>query len=153
MSKKSTDELNDILASTHMSCFDTYVNDNKESMLSNDRPFCDYMHMIIEEKGIKQQDIFLEADISEKYGYKLLSEQKRTKQRDVILRICYAAGLSLEETQRALRIYGMPQLYPKIPRDAFLMVIFNDRPGNVIQVNAILKKNGFESLRPCGVQE
>ena len=49
--------------------------------------------------------VFLKADIPERYGYKLLSGEKHTKQRDVILRICYAAEFTLKETQRALRKY------------------------------------------------
>ena len=36
----------------------------------------------------------MKADIPERYGYKLLSGEKHTRQRDVILRICCAAGLS-----------------------------------------------------------
>lgn len=64
------------------------------------------------------QKMFLQADIPERYGYKLLSGQKHTKQRDVILRICYAAGLSFDETQRALKKYGMVELYSEITRDA-----------------------------------
>ncbi|MCR5793395.1 MAG: hypothetical protein K6G65_09525, partial [Lachnospiraceae bacterium] len=97
--------------------------------------------------------VFIQADIPERYGYKLLSGEKRTKRRDVILRICYAAGLSLEETQRALRKYGMPELYAKVPRDALLMIIFRERPGSVIDVNEILKLKGMESLRTSGLQE
>ena len=91
--------------------------------------------------------------VSERYGYKLLSGEKHTQQRDVILRICYAAEFTLAETQRALRKYQMPELYAKIPRDALLMIIFNERPGSIIDVNEMLKKNGFEPLRTCGVQE
>ena len=92
-------------------------------------------------------------DIPEKYGYKLLSGEKHTRQRDIILRICYAAELTLEQTQRALRKYEMPQLYAKIPRDALLMLIFKDRPGGIIEVNELLSKNGMEMLRTSGVQE
>lgn len=84
--------------------------------------------------------VFLKADIPEKYGYKLLSGEKHTRQRDIILRICYAAELTLEQTQRALRKYEMPQLYAKIPRDAFLMLIFKERPGGIIEVNELLSK-------------
>jgi hypothetical protein len=71
----------------------------------------------------------------------------------VILRLCYAAEFTIEETQRALEKYEMPQLYPKIPRDAFLIIIFNERPGSIIDVNGILKEKGFEPLRTSGVQE
>ncbi|MEE0646639.1 MAG: hypothetical protein UCH13_09675 [Agathobacter rectalis] len=41
----------------------------------------------------------------------------------------------------------------KIPRDAFLMLIFKDCPGGIIEVNELLSKNGMEMLRTSGVQE
>ena len=97
--------------------------------------------------------VFLRADIPERYGYKLLSGEKRTKQRDVILRICYAAEFTLNETQRALKKYGLPQLYAKIPRDALLMIVFNDRPGSILDVNTLLKENDMLPLRTSGIQE
>ncbi len=112
-----------------------------------------YMKDLLKKKAITQQMVFLRADIPERYGYKLLSGEKRTRQRDVILRICYAAELSLEETQRALKKYDMPALYPKVPRDAFLMILFNERPGNVIEINELLKKNEMDPLRTSGIQE
>lgn len=59
----------------------------------------------------------------------------------------------MEQTQRALRKYEMPQLYAKIQRDALLMLIFQDRPGGIIEVNELLSKNGMEMLRTSGVQE
>jgi hypothetical protein len=58
----------------------------------------------------------------------------------------------LEETQRALKKYKMPELYAKNPRDALLMILFNERPGNIIEINAILKEHGMEALRTSGLQ-
>ena len=107
---------------------------------------------IFSEKKLTQQLVFLRADIPERYGYKLLSGEKRTRQRDVILRICYAAEMSLAQTQRALKKYEMPELYAKLPRDALLMIIFNERPGDIIEVNEILKEHGMEPLRTSGLQ-
>ena len=115
--------------------------------------FSIYIKNILSEKGMTQQAVFLKADIPERYGYKLLSGEKHTKQRDVILRICYAAELSLAETQRALQNYEMPVLYAKIPRDALLMIIFNERPGSIIEVNALLKENNMAPLRTSGSQD
>lgn len=151
--KLTTDELGQVLNSTHMKDLDKYLQENKESLLNSDRPFCDYIRDLIKEKGLRQQDVFLMADIPERYGYKLISEEKRTKQRDIILRLCYAAEMTLEETQRALEIYQMPMLYPKYPRDALLMIAFNQRPGSVLEVNSFLKENGMETLRSSGIQE
>ncbi|MBR5577590.1 MAG: hypothetical protein IKW28_01190 [Lachnospiraceae bacterium] len=153
MEEKSTKELTDILGKTHLSDFDSYCNENKKSMGILQESFSVYIKNILVAKKITQQTVFLNADIPERYGYKLLSGEKRTKQRDIILRICYAAELSLEETQRALKKYGMAELYAKFQRDALLMIIFNERPGNILEVNSLLKQNGMEPLRTSGVQE
>lgn len=151
--KLCTKELEQVLGSAHMKDINKYLSENKESIISSDRPFCDYIRGIIKQKGLLQQNVFLMADIPERYGYKLLSEEKRTKQRDIILRICYAAEMTLDETQNALKIYEMPMLYAKYPRDALLMIAFNQRPGSIIDVNAFLKENGMETLRSSGLQE
>ena len=150
---KDTDQLNNILKNTHTSDIQDYFEANADSMLSDDRPFADYMRELIKTKGIKQQDVFLEADIPERYGYKLIAEEKRTRQRDIILRICYAARLTPEETDGALKRYGMPTLYAKDKRDAILIVLFNERPGDILKVNSILKENGVDTLKSCGVQD
>ena len=115
--------------------------------------FSEYVKGLLREKKITQQMVFLKADIPERYGYKLLSGEKHTRQRDVILRICYAAEMTLDETQRALQKYEMPQLYVKIPRDALLMIIFKDRPGGIIEVNELLREKGMDMLRTSGMQE
>ena len=153
MNKKNTEELEKILGSTHVKEIKDYLSDNAESIISSDRPFSDYIRRIIKEKGLKQQDVFLDADIPERYGYKLITGEKHTRQRDVILRLCYAAHMTLEETQRALKYYRMPELYAKIPRDALIMIAFNERPGSIIDVNSFLKSNGMDVIRSSGVQE
>ena len=153
MSKKSTKELVNALGSTHVSDFEKFYHENRDDMKMEMDSFSVYIKDLLREKGLTQQKVFLLADIPERYGYKLLSGEKHTKQRDVILRICYAAECTLEETQKALRKYEMPQLYAKIPRDALLMIIFNERPGSIIDANTLLKKNGMEPLRTSGVQE
>lgn len=150
MGEKDTDELEKVLQSTHIKNFDVYCRENAESLDSMD--FTMYIKHIFSEKKLTQQVVFLRADVPERYGYKLLSGEKKTRQRDVILRICYAAEMSLAQTQRALKKYKMPELYAKLPRDALLMIIFNERPGDIIEVNEILKEHGMEVLRTSGLQ-
>lgn len=152
MSEKNTKELEKILGSTHLNEFNEFREANIESMI-DEKDFSEYFKELFKAKGILQQTVFLKADIPERYGYKLISGEKRTRQRDIILRICYAAEFTLEETQKALKKYGMPELYAKIPRDAFLMIVFNERPGNVIEVNEFLEKNNMEPLRTSGLQD
>lgn len=153
MDEKNTKELTEVLGRTHLSEFDKYCRENKESLNTEKNAFSEYIKKLLKTRKLTQQVVFLRADIPERYGYKLLSGEKHTKQRDVILRICYAAEMTLEETQHALKKYEMPELYAKIPRDAFLMIIFNERPGSIIEVNELLNKNGMEPLRTSGMQE
>ena len=153
MIEKETEELKKILKNTHPEEINGFYEENVASLSDTPDAFCTYIKGIMKENGVSQQDAFLNADVPERYGYKLLSGEKRTRQRDVILRICFGAGLSLDEAQKALRKYGMPELYAKVPRDALLITIFNERPGSIIEVNKLLMKNKLQPLKTSGTQE
>ena len=153
MYKKNTDELENQLQSTHPEDIGKYLQENKEETLLESRPFMKYMNEKLKKKQIKKQDVFVQADIAHGYGYKLLTEEKTTRQRDVILRICYAAQFTVAETQRALELCQLNRLYARDPRDALIMTCFNNRPGSVIDVNEILRKNKMEVIRSSGVQD
>lgn len=153
MNKKDTQELEKVLKSTHINEFDNFRKENKENFVDEKYAFYNYFRDVLSSKKIKQQTVFLNADIPERFGYKILSGEKHTKQRDTILRLCYAAEFTFEETQKALEKYKMPLLYPRIERDALLIIIFNKRPGNIIEVNKLLQKNKQEPLRSSGTQE
>ena len=87
--------------------------------------FCAYMDRLIQERRLKRQDLFQRADLPQKYGYKLLTGECHTTNRDKLLRLFIAMGLSLKETQRALTLYGMPVLYPRFHRDAVIIIALN----------------------------
>ena len=125
MARKSTEELNKILGKASAGDIEAYLIQQAENLMTAAKPFSAYMHEMIRKYGRTQQEVFLQADFPERFGYKILSEEKHTKQRDYIIRLCYAAGMDLEETQRALTLYGMAPLYARIPRDAVLMIAFN----------------------------
>ena len=129
MQEKETNELEQELGSTHLADYNGFLEKHKDSMLSDSTSFSTYVKAIMREKGVTQQTAFLKADIPERYGYKLLSGEKHTRQRDIILRICYASD------------------------DALIMIAFNERPGSIIDVNALLKENRMETLRTSGMQE
>ena len=123
--------------------FPVFLERHAVVMIRSDRPWTDYMRKKFTEHGILQQDVFLAADLSEKYGYKLISGEKRTHRRDTILRICLAAEFELQEVQEALRLYGMAPLYWRIPRDAAFMVAFHNRIYDIHDVDAILRENNL----------
>jgi len=90
-----------------------------------------------------QQNVFLAADMSERYGYKLISGQKHTTERDTIIRLCLAAEFLLDEVQEALILYGMAPLYAKLPRDAAFIIAFSHRIYDIHDVDAILRENNL----------
>lgn len=137
----------------HPDHIEKFYEEYGEELLRDERGFFRFMNEALKEKGLQKQEILLKADIPQRYGYKLLCGEKFTRQRDVILRICYAAKLTVSETQKALLIYGMSPLYIRNKRDALIMACFNKRPGSVIDVNEYLMKNKMAPLRSSGVQD
>ena len=115
-------------------------------LITSPRPFADYMRAKFREKDVLQQNVFLAADVSENYGYKLIAEEKHTVDRDVILRICLAARFNLVETQEALILYGMAPLYEKLPRDVVLMTAFCHELYDPEKIDALLLQCGQKPL-------
>lgn len=139
----STTSLMNVLQSADFVDIDSYSKNYIRSAISS---FSVYMDSIIKRKGLKRQDIFQKADIPQKYGYKLLSGESHTKDRDKLLRIFFAMNMTLKEVRRALELYGMPGLYPKKKRDALLIIAFNRGISSVDEVNKILVDNGESEL-------
>lgn len=118
-----------------------FLSRNADDLIVSEHPFADYMRMKFKEKDILQQDVFLAADLPERYGYKLISEQKHTTQRNTILRLCLAARFDLNETDEALILYGMAPLHARIPRDTAFIVAIQNRVYDIHDVDAILRGN------------
>ena len=148
MNKKSTTELEKVLKSTHPENIESYYAEEDENLYDEDRSFRGFIKGSI--KGKKTlHEVFYAADINEGYGYKLLSGEKHTNKRDVILRLCIASEMDLKETQTALKLYGFSPLYAKIKRDALLMSAINEKM-SIERINDLLKMKGFAVLEECG---
>ena len=153
MKEKSTSELQQILSKTKPGEAGEFLKENQDSLISSDKAFCDFIKSKLKTGGLTQQEVFLRASIPERYGYKLLSGEKKTRQRDVILRICLASGLSLRDTQTALSLYSMPTLYTKIARDSVIIIAINSKMTDLISVNELLEQNGLKPLAACGAED
>ena len=123
-----------------------FLEQHREDMITGPRPFADYMRMKFREKGVLQQNVFLAADLSENYGYKLIAGEKRTRQRDTILRLCLAARFRPEEVQEALILYGMAPLHGRFPRDAVLTAAIQNGIYDLCEVNRLLRSYGLAAL-------
>ncbi|MCC8046652.1 MAG: hypothetical protein LIP12_14385 [Clostridiales bacterium] len=153
MYRDSTTDLETALGKTRPDEMETWLKAHQQSLADEAHPFAAYMRELFKQKTVTQQEVFLKADIPERYGYRLIAQAKKTAQRDIVLRICFAAGFTLKEAQRALKLYGMSELYARIPRDAALIVAFNNGVHEVEEVNEMLVSNGLDPLKPCGSRE
>lgn len=117
-----------------------------ENFAQGQPTFVQYMDALLEEKGMKRQEVLLRADLPQKYGYKLLTGESHTTDRDKLLRICLALELTLKQTQRVLKLYGMSELYPKNARDVILIAAIGRRQYDMEQVSRELTEAGFEPL-------
>ena len=124
----------------------TYLERIREKLLPERRAFAVYMRRKLQQKGILQQDVFLSADLSENYGYKLIAQEKHTRNRNVILRLCIAARLDPEETNEALALYGMAPLRGRIARDAVLLSAIAGGVRDIHDADALLRKNDLAPL-------
>ncbi len=146
MQKKPTDELNKLLENMRPDDLDTYLSDNSKYMAEGSKAFYYYMKDVLDSKNIRLKDIYSFAGVSESYGSKILSQEKHTTDRDLSIRFCIAGHFTWDETSRALKLYGMNELYAKDPRDACLIVAIKNRIYNFSDIDELLIDKGFPKL-------
>ena len=146
MKEKPTNELNSILENTNPDGISDFLKENSIYMADDKKGFYYYYKDVLYEKNIKLKDVYLYADVSETYGSKIITMEKHTKNRDLILRLCIAGHFTWDETNRALKLYGMTELYAKDPRDACLIVAINNRKYNLGEIDDLLEKQGMKKL-------
>ena len=146
MQEKPTNELNHMLENTHPEELGSFLKENSRYMADDKKGFYYYFKDVLYEKKIKLKDVYLYADVSETYGSKIVTMEKHTKNRDLIIRLCLAGHFTWNETDRALKLYGMTELYSKDPRDACLIVAINHRKFDINEVNEMLIEQGMDKL-------
>ena len=151
--EKSTSQLENMLKSSGAEELEHIVEKEVPYKAEDGRLFGEYVKGVIREKRITQKNIFLGAGVDEKTGYKYISGEKHTNQRDIIIRLCLGAHMNLKECERALKLYGMSPLYAKVDRDAVLIIAFNKRMYEIGEVNDILVRYGQEPLYEPHLQD
>ena len=146
MQKKPTDELNDLLENMKPDQLEAYFKDNEKYMADEKKAFYYYMKDVLDEKNIKLKDVYSFAGVTESYGNKIFTMEKHTKDRDLIIRFCIAGHFNWDETNRALKLYGLNELYAKDPRDAVMIVAINNRIYNLYDIDEMLLEHGLEKL-------
>ncbi len=146
MQSKPTDELNALLENMKPEELDSYFKENRAYMADDKKAFYYYMRNVLDEKNIKLKDVYSFAGVTESYGGQILRMEKHTANRDMIIRLCIAGHFNLIEINRALKYYGMRELYAKDPRDACLIIAVNNRKYDFAEIDDILTERGQSKL-------
>lgn len=146
MKEKPTNELDEMLGGMKPEELSGFYKDNNKYLADEKKAFYYYFKDVIETKNIFLKDIYSFAGISESWGGKIITMERHTINRDLIIRLCIAGHFSLEEMNRALKLYGMTSLYAKDKRDACLIVAVNNRIYDLSDIDELLQKQGFEKL-------
>lgn len=99
---------------------------------------------ICKEKGISKSDLIKNAEIDRTYGYQILNGTKKPS-RDKLLKLCISASLDIEESNKALKLGNVGQLYPKNPRDSIIIFGINKKL-NLFQIDELLFNRNFDTL-------
>ena len=146
MQNKPTEELNELLENTKPSQLSAYYKDNRQHLADEKKSFYFYMKDVLDEKNIKLKDVYSFVGVTESYGSKILSMERHTKNRDLIILFCIAGHFNWDETNRALKLYGFSELYAKDPRDACMIVAINNRIYDLGEIDELLMQQGLKKL-------
>ena len=146
MQEKPTNELDEMLGKMKPGELSGFYKENSKYLADDKKAFYYYFKDVIESKNIFLKDVYSFAGVTESWGGKIITMEKHTKNRDLILRLCIAGHFSLEEINRALKLYGMNSLYAKDKRDACLIVAINNRIYDLSELDELLDKQGFVKL-------
>lgn len=106
--------------------------------------FHEYLSEIISEKGIDAAELGLRTLLSRSFTYQICSGD-RIPGRDIILRIALTLELSVDVTQRMLRLAGRGALYPRIKRDSVIIFALANKYG-IYKTDETLSRLGQETL-------
>lgn len=140
MIKIPTEELlKNLLKSNNI---EKYIKENEEYFI--DLTISQFLSEYISAKGLKKSTVIKNAEISEIFGFQVLSGT-RNPSRNTLLSLCIAMKMTLDEVQATLKIAEFAPLYPKSKRDSIIILgITNGK--NVCQINNELYDNDEETL-------
>lgn len=143
MREDKTIELMSILSNIDDESFlDDFI--NTKSKDSTELSIPSFFQMVCNDKKISKSELIKNADIDRTYGYQILNGKKNPS-RDKILQLCISAKLNLEETNKALKLGNVGELYVKVPRDSVIIFCIN-KCFDIMKINEMLYDRNLETL-------
>lgn len=118
-----SNEIRAISATTHYNLeqaddFDDFLETNEDNMIKVS--LGEYLVKLLKEKGLKRSYIIRETNLNNSFVYEIFRGDK-IPFRDNLIAIAIAMHLNEDETQRALKLAGHSELYPRKKRDAAIL--------------------------------
>lgn len=85
-----------------------------------------YLADLLKEHNISSAEFIRQMNLERSYGYQILNGNRKPS-REILIKTAVLFGLTMEETQRLLKIGGRSVLYPRMKEDA--IAIFSIEKG------------------------
>jgi len=121
---KATDSLiNEIRESKSISSFIENNSSEFDAFL-----FVKKLQSLLEIKSMSKQKLIRESCLNSSYVYDILGA-KKAPSKDTVIKLSFALGLTLPETNRLLELAGYSNLYPRIEREAIIIFCIENQKG------------------------
>lgn len=104
----------------------------------------DYLNELLIKYDGKKTEIGKRANLDESYMYQIFNGRRNAK-RDKLLRLAFGFPLTVDETQKLLRLAGYGELYVRRKRDAYLMFAL-EKGYDAMQADDLLYDKGEKVL-------
>lgn len=143
MNRDKTVELMSVLNNIeNESCLDEFLKITKENF--SDLGLPGFFEGVCKEKNISKSLLIKNSEIDRTYGYQILNGSKKPS-RDKILQLCISANLTLNHSNKALKLGNVGELYPKNPRDSIIIFGINKKL-DIFKIDELLYSRNFETL-------
>ena len=142
MKQNTSTLLNEIKSSKSLD--DVWMNEHAESMIES-MDLSEFLEEMLIRHDTKKNEVIKRSSLDQTYAYQIFQGLKKKPSRDKLIRLALSFPLSVDETKLLLHYGSCEMLYPRVPRDAYLMYAIHNRY-SVIKTDAYLDERGERPL-------
>ncbi len=140
MTCKTTDQLRHEI--THTTDIGDFLTTNRQNLLTQD--LSEHLSLLLSAKKLHKADVVRDSLLDRVYLYQIFAG-KRFPSRSKLIAIAFGLHLSLEETQKLLKISENRELYVRDERDAVIFYALQ-RGLDIFDTNELLYERGLKLL-------
>jgi transcriptional regulator with XRE-family HTH domain len=120
-----------------------WLDNHKGDMI--DETLKEHLNELLFQKGISVSDVVKCSGLDKSYVFQIFNGIKKNPSRDKLIAIAFGLHLSIDETQKTLKIAGYKELYPKQKRDVVIFLSIKNHK-TVFEADDELDELGFKTL-------